>query len=148
MNGTAAEQARVAPRPAIMLGITAAWGLFFLAIRVGLQDALVLWFAALRALIAAAALPLLCLLQGRGLPRERRTWWLITLMGLTNVTVAFSAMFAGTAGMAIGPAAVLANAQPLPIVLPAWVALRGIALGTDPAWHHPRVHRPAGRGMG
>ena len=103
-----------------MLGITVAWGLCFLAIRVGLQDAPVLWFAALRALIAAAALLLLCLFQGRGLPRERRTWALITLMGLTNVTVAFAAMFAGTAGMAIGAAAVLANAQPLLIVLPAW----------------------------
>ena len=120
MIGTAAEQVRGAPRPVIMLGITGAWGLCFLAIRVGLQDAPVLWFAALRALIAAAALLLLCLLQGRGLPRGRRAWALITVMGLTNVTVAFSAMFAGTAGMAIGVAAVLANAQPLLIVLPAW----------------------------
>ena len=45
---------------------------------------------------------------------------MITLMGFTNVTVAFAAMFAGTAGMALGPAAVLANAQPLLIILPAW----------------------------
>lgn len=75
---------------------------------------------ALRALIAAAALLLVCLVQGRGLPRGRRTWALITLMGVTNVTVAFAAMFAGTAGMAIGAAAVLANAQPLLIILPAW----------------------------
>lgn len=120
MNRTGTDQARGSPRPAIMLGITAAWGLCFLAIRLGLQDAPVLWFAALRALIAAAALLLLCLVQGRTLPRGRRTWSLITLMGLTNVTVAFAAMFAGTAGMAIGTAAVLANAQPLLIIVPAW----------------------------
>lgn len=95
-------------------------GPVFLAIRLGLQDAPVLWFAALRALIAAAALLLVCLVQGRGLPRGRRTWVMITLMGVTNVTIAFAAMFAGTAGMAPGAAAVLANAQPLLIILPAW----------------------------
>lgn len=125
MNGPdggrgAAGHGRGAPRPGTMLWITAAWGLCFLAIRLGLQDAPVLWFAALRALIAAAALLLLCLVQGRGMPRGPRIWTLITLMGVTNVTVAFAAMFAGTAGMAIGAAAVLANAQPLLILLPAW----------------------------
>ncbi|MBA4103177.1 MAG: EamA family transporter, partial [Arthrobacter sp.] len=97
-----------APRTATMLWITGVWGLCFVAIRLGLQDAPVLWFATLRALIAAAALLLLCLVQRRGIPRGRRTWALITLMGIVNVTVAFAAMFAGTAGMAIGAAAVLA----------------------------------------
>jgi probable blue pigment (indigoidine) exporter len=103
-----------------MLWITGVWGVCFLAIRLGLEDAPVLWFAALRALIAAAALLLLCLVQRRRVPRGGRTWALITLMGIVNVTVAFAAMFAGTAGMAIGAAAVLANAQPLLIILPAW----------------------------
>lgn len=95
-------------------------GLCFLAIRLGLQDAPVLWFAAVRALIAAAALLLLRLVQRRALARGRRTRALITLMGVANVTIAFAAMFAGTAGMAIGAAAVLAHAQPLLIILPAW----------------------------
>lgn len=108
------------PRARRMLWITGAWGLCFLAIRIGLQDAPVLWFAALRALLAAGALLIVCLFQGRSLPRGRRTWALIALMGLTNVTLAFAAMFAGTAGMTIGAAAVLANAQPLLIILPAW----------------------------
>lgn len=131
-------QGKGAPNTTTMLWITAAWGLCFLAIRLGLQDAPVLWFAALRALIAAAALLLVCLVQGRGVPRGRRTWAMITLMGVTNVTVAFAAMFAGTAGMALGAAAVLANAQPLLIILPAWWLYRespsartltGIAVG-------------------
>lgn len=131
-------QGKGAPDTTTMLWITAAWGLCFLAIRLGLQDAPVLWFAALRALIAAAALLLVCLAQGRGLPRGLRTWVMITLMGVTNVTVAFAAMFAGTAGMALGAAAVLANAQPLLIILPAWWLYRefpsartltGIAVG-------------------
>ncbi|MFX1821276.1 DMT family transporter [Pseudarthrobacter sp. CC4] len=113
-------QAKGAPRPWRMLGVTGAWGLCFLAIRLGLQDAPILWFATLRALFAAAALLMVCQIQGRGLPRGRGTWTLIALMGFTNVTVAFAAMFAGTAGMTIGAAAVLANAQPLMIILPAW----------------------------
>jgi drug/metabolite transporter (DMT)-like permease len=37
-----------------------------------------------------------------------------------NASVAFGAMFAGVAGAATGVAAVLANAQPLLILLPAW----------------------------
>ena len=36
------------------------------------------------------------------------------------MTIAFAAMFAGVAGLATGTAAVLANAQPLLILLPAW----------------------------
>ena len=53
-------------------------------------------------------------------PSGRRAWGLITVLGLVNVTVAFAAMFAGVAGGAAGTAAVLANAQPLLILLPAW----------------------------
>lgn len=45
---------------------------------------------------------------------------LIAAMAVTNVSVAFAAMFAGVAGLASGTAAVLANAQPLLILLPAW----------------------------
>ena len=69
MGGPGTGQGKGAPNTPIMLGITAAWGLCFLAIRLGLQDAPVLWFAALRALIAAAALLLVCLVQGRCVPR-------------------------------------------------------------------------------
>ncbi|WP_253702108.1 EamA family transporter [Dietzia sp. 111N12-1] len=54
-----------------------------------------------------------------------------------NVTFAFAAMFAGVAGLSTGVAAVLANAQPLLILLPAWwlfgeriTARTGLALGT------------------
>lgn len=95
------------------------WGLCFVAIRLGLEDAPVLWFAALRALIAAGALLRLCLVQGRRIPRGRRTWALTALMGVVNVTVAFATMFAWTAGMVIGAAAVLAWFRRRPG--PAWI---------------------------
>lgn len=103
-----------------MLWITAAWGACFIAIEWGLRDAPLLWFAALRALVAGAALLALGSLQHRPAPTGARAWGLITVLGLANVTVAFAAMFAGVAGGATGTAAVLSNAQPLLILLPAW----------------------------
>jgi len=103
-----------------MLWITAAWGMCFLGVRWGLRDAPLLWFAALRALLGGAALAGVAAGQRRPLPRSARRWGSIGLLGLVNVTVAFAAMFAGIAGVATGTAAVLANAQPLLILLPAW----------------------------
>jgi drug/metabolite transporter (DMT)-like permease len=103
-----------------MLFVTAAWGACFVAIEWGLRDAPVLWFAALRGLVAGVALLLLAGAQRRPAPPGLRVWGQITLLGLVNVTIAFAAMFAGVAGLATGTAAVLANAQPLLILLPAW----------------------------
>ena len=102
-----------------MLWITAAWGACFVAIRWGLRDAPVLWFAAFPAVIAGAALLALARAQRRPTPRGRRSWTLVAALGLVNVTIAFAAMFAGVAGLATGVAAVLANAQPLLILLSA-----------------------------
>ncbi|WP_448072948.1 DMT family transporter [Georgenia yuyongxinii] len=109
-----------APRPGRMVWITAALGACFVAIEWGLRDAPVLWYAALRALLAGAALVALGAVQHRPVPARARDWGRITVLGLVNVTVAFAAMFAGVAGLATGTAAVLANAQPLLILLPAW----------------------------
>ena len=109
-----------APRPARMLWITITWGACFLFLRWGLRDAPVLWFAALRALVAGAALLALAGLQRRPSPRGTRSWALVGAMALVNVTLAFAAMFAGVTGLATGTASVLANAQPLLILLPAW----------------------------
>lgn len=108
------------PRPLRMLLVSAVWGGCFTAIRLGLRDAPVLWFASLRALIAGVALVGVATWQRRPVPRGGRTWCLIGLLAVTNATIAFAAMFAGVDGLATGTAAVLANAQPLLILLPAW----------------------------
>ena len=108
------------PKPVRMLWITFAWGSCFLAISIGLKDAPLLWFAALRALIAGGALLAVAGFRREPAPRGARTWILITVMGVINVAVAFSAMFGGLSGLSTGAASVLANAQPLLIVLPAW----------------------------
>jgi len=108
------------PPPLRMLWVTAAWGTCFLGVRWGLRDAPLLWFAALRALVGGGALAAVAAVQRRPLPRSVGTWTSIGLLGFVNVTLAFAAMFAGIARMATGTAAVLANAQPLLILLPAW----------------------------
>jgi probable blue pigment (indigoidine) exporter len=130
----AAVATTAGPNPLRMLWITAAWGACFVAIRWGLRDAPVLWFAALRAVIAGAALLALARVQRRPTPRGRRSWTLIAALGLVNVTIAFAAMFAGVAGLATGVAAVLANAQPLLILLPAsWLYGEEVTLRTSVA---------------
>ena len=108
------------PHKARMLFVTAAWGACFVAIRWGLRDAPVLWFAALRALLAGAVLVAWGTAGRRPSPRGGRAWVLVGVLGLVNGTIAFAAMFAGVSGLATGTAAVLANAQPLLILLPAW----------------------------
>nr|WP_246214597.1 DMT family transporter [Modestobacter muralis] len=108
------------PAPLRMLWITAALGGCFLGVRWGLRDAPLLWLAALRALLGGTALALLAAVQRRPLPRSARTWGTVAALGVVNVSLAFAAMFAGIDGLATGTAAVLANAQPLLILLPAW----------------------------
>jgi len=108
------------PKPLRMLWVTAVWGACFVAIELGLRDAPVLWFAALRAVVAGLALLAVAGIQHRPAPSGVRAWALITVLGLVNVTIGFAAMFGGVAGLATGTAAVLANAQPLLILLPAW----------------------------
>lgn len=115
-----AETAHARPRTGRMLGVTAAWGACFIAIRWGLRDAPTLWYGSLRGLVAGVALLGAARVRGRSVRLPRSSWLLVGVLGLLNVTLAFGAMFAGTAGVATGIASVLANAQPLLIVLPAW----------------------------
>lgn len=116
--GTAVRLGR--PRPRRMLWVTATWGACFVAIRWGLRDAPVLWFATLRSLVAGVALVALATAQRRPMPSGLQAWRLIGLLAVTNASIAFAAMFAGVDGLATGTAAVLANAQPLLVLLPAW----------------------------
>ena len=71
-----------------MLWITAAWGACFVVIEWGLRDAPLLWYAALRALVAGLALLALGSIQHRPPPRGAHAWGLVTVLGLVNVTLA------------------------------------------------------------
>ncbi len=114
------DNTRPAPRPWRMIAITFAWGSCYLAISIALRDAPPLWTAALRVLVAAVVLLILAGVRRSPRPRGRRTWLLVIAMGLVNVALAYWAMFGGLIGMSTGGATVLANAQPLLILLPAW----------------------------
>lgn len=103
-----------------MLWVVLAWGSCFMTISIGLQDATLLWLAALRALTAGVALLLVTGIRRTPLPRDRRTWVLLVCLGLVNVALAYATMFGGIIGLSTGVAAVLANVQPILILLPAW----------------------------
>lgn len=120
MTDAGADETRGSPRPLRMLGVTVAWGACFIAIEWGLRDASVLWFASLRATLAGVALLTVALVQRRSQPRGVGDWMRISVLGLVNVAIAFAAMFAAVIGLSTGAAAVLANAQPLLILVPAW----------------------------
>lgn len=106
-----------------MVWITAAWGACFVLIEAGLAEAPVLWFATLRSLIAGVALLGYALLRNLPMrpaaPTTPRLWVGVAAFGFFNSTLGFGFMFAGVAGASAGVAAVLANAQPLLILLPA-----------------------------
>ena len=108
------------PRPGRMIAVATAWGACFVTIRWGLRDAPILWFAALRSGVAGVALLGLASCQRRPALRGADAWGLVAVLAVVNATIAFAAMFAGVAGLATGTAAVLASAQPLLILLPAW----------------------------
>jgi probable blue pigment (indigoidine) exporter len=120
MSTAGPEEQLRKPKPLRVLWITFAWGSCFLVTDLGLEDAPVLWFAALRALIAGGALLTMAGLRRAPTLRGRPTWLLIKVMGVVNVSVDFSAMFGALVGLSTGAAPVLANAQPLLIVFPAW----------------------------
>ena len=102
-----------------MVAVTATWGMCFVLISWGLRDAPILWFAALRSGVAGVALLAYGSWKRRPIPRFPRDWGLIGALAATNAGIAFAAMFGGVAGLSTGVAAVLANAQPLLILLPA-----------------------------
>lgn len=71
--GVQTSAGRTGARPSRMLVVVAAWGSCFSLLMWGIRDASVLWFAALRALIAGAALLVTVVPAGRAkllVPRE------------------------------------------------------------------------------
>lgn len=110
----------VRPSARRMAWVATALGACFVAVRVGLPYAPPLWFATLRALVAGVALAALAFSKGLPLPRRRTEWAVIAGLGVANATVGGATMYEGAVNLSTGVASVLANAQPLLILLPAW----------------------------
>lgn len=114
----------VDPKPLRMLWVTGAWGACFVLIEVALQDASPLWLAAMRAGIGGIALAGVVAVRRIPRPRGTRTWMLIAALGLVNIAFGYAAMFVSATGVSTGVASVLANLQPILILLPAWWLFR------------------------
>lgn len=104
------------------------WALCFPFINLGLSSAPPLKFAGLRALIAGAAVLLLAFGLRRPLPRGRRVWLGLVVVGMGATALGFVGMFVGGARVAPGPATVIENTQPLIATALAWLLL-GESLG-------------------
>jgi probable blue pigment (indigoidine) exporter len=120
MTDIAPVSADARPSTIRMIWIAAALGGCFVLIRSGLADAPTLWFATLRSLLAGVVLVGLATARHRPVPHGARQWGVITALGMANGMIGLGAMYLGAAHLSTGVASVVANAQPLLIVLPAW----------------------------
>ena len=114
------------------------WAVCFPLIVAGFAYAPHLTFAALRAVVAGAALVGVGLVLGRRWPRGRRVWGILALVGLGATTLGYLGMFMASEFVSPGIATVIANTQPLMAAVLAGLVLReqlgpkakvGMALG-------------------
>lgn len=89
------------------------WAACFPLITVGLASAPHLTFAAIRAILAGAALVALGVILRRPLPSAPAAWGWIALIGLGTTTLGFLGMVHAAEFVAPGMATVIANTQPL-----------------------------------
>lgn len=89
------------------------WALCFPLITVGLALSPHLTFAALRAILAGAALVALGLVLGRPMPKGAGIWAILILVGLGATSLGFFGMFHAAEFISPGIATVIANTQPL-----------------------------------
>lgn len=107
----------------IVLAVMAIYSVCFVAIKAGLAFAPPLLFGGLRALIAGLALLVLMRVRRQPLLPEREHWPRIAALGLTATTLAFGAMFLSPGRTGAGIASVLANVQPLIVIVLAAIFL-------------------------
>ena len=120
------------------IGVMFLWALCFPLIAFGLANAPPMAFAAIRALIAWAALLLVAHGYRRPFARNRGHWGITALIGVSATSLGFFGMFYGGARVAPGVATVVANTQPLIAAAIAWRI-----------WGEPLVrHQWIGMGLG
>lgn len=89
------------------------WAACYPLITIGIEFAPHISFAALRALLAGAALLVVALWLGAKLPRGWRTWGGIAIVGIGATSLGFLGMFHAAEYVAPGLATVIASTQPL-----------------------------------
>lgn len=98
---------------ATLLLMSAMWGSSFMAIKVAIQDVPPITVAALRIVLAAAALLVYLRVMGHRLPSSPRIWWFFTLIGFFNCTLPFILIPWGEGAIDSGHAAILMASGPL-----------------------------------
>lgn len=89
------------------------WALCYPLITIGLDLAPHLAFATMRAGIAGTALLAIAVILRRPLPRDARSWAVLSLVGLGSTGFGFLGMFHAAEFISPGLATVIANTQPL-----------------------------------
>jgi O-acetylserine/cysteine efflux transporter len=108
----------------VMIGLTPLYALCFVAIRIGLAYAPPLRFAALRTLVAGAALLVLARWRGLSVGLPRRSWPALLLLALSGGAIGYGTMFLSPGRAGAGIASVLGNTQPLIVIVLAAAFLR------------------------
>ena len=114
----------------IMVGLTPLYAICFVAIRIGLSYAPPLAFAALRVLLAGAALLTVAWWRGQRLRIPRRYWPTLLLLTVSNGVIGYGTMFLSPGSAGAGIASVLGNTQPLVVI-----ALATVFLHERLTWH-------------
>ncbi|GMR10705.1 MAG: EamA family transporter [Anaerolineae bacterium] len=99
------------------------WALCFPLITAGLAAAPPLYYAALRSLVAGAALLIPAFILRRPMPRGRSVWLGLFGVGLFATSLGFAGMFLAGGIVSPGLATVLANVQPLIAAVLAYLVL-------------------------
>jgi drug/metabolite transporter (DMT)-like permease len=117
----------------------AIWGSAFLCIELALESFSPLAIAALRTVLAAGLLLGVAFAAGLSLPRARRDWALLAVLGLFNATLPFLLISWGQRSIDAGTAAILMGTGPFVALLLnhaftaddrlTWPKLAGVALG-------------------
>jgi len=104
--------------------LTLAWGASFLWIKIAVEDVGPYVLVAIRMVFGLAGLIGILLVQKPSLPRERRTWWVLALLGLTHFTLPWLLIAWAEQTIDSALATVLNSTVPLFTILLAHVLLR------------------------
>ncbi len=107
----------------VWLFLAVAWGLTWLAVRIGLEDLPPITFAGIRFLVAALLLLLVLLLRRRVTRQSRADWLLIAQTAILTIALPYALQFWGQQYVSSGLAAVMFATVPLFTMLLAHIQL-------------------------
>lgn len=133
------------------------WALCYPFISIALNESPPFYLAFARSMLAGVSLLLLTARQAAPvLPRDRRSWSAVTIIGLTYTSLGFSGMFLAGSLVSPGLATVIANLQPMIAVGLAYlfsveratsrqmialvIGLAGILVIVFPSFHHQQTN--------